>query len=74
MGRSRILSEEDIEEIKRMLHKGCYKVDIAKKFCISKQTLFNYLRRENIGIKKRIEYSDKDSMVKSKPLYECKLV
>lgn len=53
MGRKRALNSEQIEEIKKMLEIGHYKVDIAKRFNITKQTLFNYLHREGITVKKQ---------------------
>lgn len=52
MGRAQSLNKEQVEEIKELLQKGFYKVDIAKKFNISKQTLFNYLHREGISLRR----------------------
>lgn len=51
-GRKRILNPEQVEKMKEMLHLGFYKRDIAKKFNISPQSVYNYINREGIKLGK----------------------
>lgn len=51
LGRKKALDRDQIEQMKEMAEKGYYRIDIAKKLKISKQTLYNYLHKEGIGVK-----------------------
>ena len=44
LGRSQKLTPEQIQEIHKMAAEKCKKIEIAKKFCISRVTLNKYLK------------------------------
>ena len=45
-GRKRCLSNDDVTQLKRRIDQGDKKSDIARDLCISRETLYQYLRLE----------------------------
>lgn len=49
-GRKRCLSNDDVSQLKRRVVLGDRKSDIARDFCISRETLYQYLRLETEAV------------------------